>query len=82
MQVVRLQAPESPGMLLDLQEYVQPQGKVSDGETGRTWATPTSASAVPNMADAYRELSEEGVKFVSEPVSFRPGLGRCPRCLL
>jgi len=72
MEVVRLQAPESPGMLLDLQEYVRPQGKVSDGKLGDVGHS-HSCFGVPDMAQAYQELKAEGVKFVSEPVSFDLG---------
>ncbi len=72
MQVVRLEAPETPGMLLDLQEYVQPKGKVSDGKLGDVGHSHI-CFGVPNLAEAYRELKEEGVTFVSEPVSFDLG---------
>jgi len=72
MEVVRLQAPESPGMLLDLQEYVRPQGKVSDGKLGDVGHSHI-CFGVPDMAQAYQELKAEGVKFVSEPVSFDLG---------
>lgn len=72
MQVVRLEAPDTPGMLLDLQEYVQPKGKVSDGKLGDVGHSHI-CFGVPNLAEAYRELKEEGVTFVSEPVSFDLG---------
>ncbi|MCY3904758.1 MAG: VOC family protein [Caldilineaceae bacterium] len=72
MQVVRLQAPETPGMLLDLQEYVQPHGKVSDGKLGDVGHSHI-CFGVPDLAQAYKELQAEGVKFVSEPVSFDLG---------
>lgn len=72
MEVVRLQAPETPGMLLDLQQYVEPQGKVSDGKLGDVGHSHI-CFGVPNMAQAYEELQSEGVKFVSEPVSFDLG---------
>ena len=72
MQVVRLQAPESPGMLLDLQEYVQPQGKISNGKLGDVGHSHI-CFGVPNLAQAYQELKAEGVAFVSEPVSFDLG---------
>ena len=72
MQVVRLQAPETPGMLLDLQEYVQPQGKASNGKLGDVGHSHI-CFGVPDMAQAYQELKAEGVAFVSEPVSFDLG---------
>src|ERR1700676_4612233 len=34
MQVVRLVAPETPGIQLDLQQYLTPKGKVSDAKLG------------------------------------------------
>ena len=72
MQVVRLQAPETPGMLLDLQQYFTPQGKVSDGKLGDVGHSHI-CFGVPDMALAYQELQAEGVTFVSEPVSFDLG---------
>lgn len=72
MEVVRLQAPETPGMLLDLQEYVTPQGKVSNGKLGDVGHSHI-CFGVPDMAQAYQELKSEGVKFVSDPVSFDLG---------
>ncbi|MBV7338774.1 VOC family protein, partial [Chloroflexi bacterium TSY] len=69
MQVVRLQAPETPGLLLDLQQYVTPQGKVSDAKLGDVGHSHI-CFGVPNLAEAYQELTDQGVKFVSEPVSF------------
>ena len=34
MDVVRLEAPETPGIQLDLQQYLKPKGKVSMAELG------------------------------------------------
>src|SRR5204863_7497824 len=34
MQVVRLQPPEGPGILLDLQQYIKPHGGVSNAQLG------------------------------------------------
>lgn len=72
MQVVRLQAPETPGLLLDLQEYVKPKGKVSDGKLGDVGHSHI-CFGVPNLAEAFRELETAGVTFVSDPVSFDLG---------
>ena len=69
MEVVRLEAPETPGVLLDLQQYVAPQGKVSDAQLGDI-AHSHFCFGVPDVWAAYKDLSEKGVEFVSEPVSF------------
>lgn len=69
MQVVRLAAPETPGILLDLQQYLSPQGKVSTARLGDV-AHSHFCFGVPDVWAAYRELTDKGVEFVSEPVSF------------
>lgn len=69
MQVVRLQAPETPGLLIDLQQYLSPKGKVSTAKLGDV-AHSHICFGVPNLAAAYQELTAHGVKFVSAPVSF------------
>jgi catechol 2,3-dioxygenase-like lactoylglutathione lyase family enzyme len=69
MQVVRLQAPETPGIMLDLQEYITPEGKVSDAQLGDVGHA-HFCFGVPDIRKAYRELTAKGVEFVSEPVSF------------
>ena len=69
MEVVRLEAPETPGVLLDLQQYVAPEGKVSDAQLGDV-AQSHFCFGVPDVWAAYKDLSGKGVEFVSEPVSF------------
>ena len=69
MEVVRLEAPETPGVLLDLQQYVTPEGEVSDAQLGDV-AHAHFCFGVPDVWAAYEDLSEKGVGFVSEPVSF------------
>ena len=69
MEVVRLEAPETPGVMLDLQQYVTPEGKVSDAQLGDV-AHAHFCFGVPDVWAAYRELQSKGVEFVSEPVSF------------
>lgn len=69
MEVVRLEAPETPGVMLDLQQYVAPEGKVSDAQLGDV-AHAHFCFGVPDVWAAYKDLSEKGVEFVSEPVSF------------
>ena len=69
MEVVRLEASETPGVMLDLQQYVTPESKVSDAQLGDV-AHAHFCFGVPDVWAAYRELKAKGVEFVSEPVSF------------
>ena len=69
MEVVRLEAPETPGVMLDLQQYVAPEGKVSDAQLGDV-AHSHLCFGVPDVWGTYRDLKAGGVEFVSEPVSF------------
>ena len=69
MEVVRLEASETPGVMLDLQQYVTPESKVSDAQLGDV-AHSHFCFGVPDVWAAYRELKAKGVEFVSEPVSF------------
>ena len=69
MEVVRLEAPETPGVMLDLQQYVVPEGKVSDAQLGDV-AHSHLCFGVPDVWAAYKDLTAKGVEFVSEPVSF------------
>ncbi len=74
MQVVRLAAPETPGILLDLQQYLSPKGGVSTAKLGDV-AHAHFCFGVPDVWAAYRELKDKGAEFVSEPVSFDLGWG-------
>ena len=69
MQVVRLQAPETPGVLIDLQQYIAPVGEQSDSKLGDV-ANAHLCFGVKGLLESYRILSTRGVQFVSEPVSF------------
>lgn len=69
MEVVRLIAPETPGIMLDLQQYVVPEGKVSDAQLGDV-AHSHLCFGVPDVWVAYQDLKAKGVEFISEPVSF------------
>ena len=69
MDVVRLQAPETPGLLLDLQQYIAPEGGFSNAKLGDVGHSHI-CYGVPDVWAAYREYSEKGVKFISEPVRF------------
>ncbi len=72
MQVVRLAAPETPGMLIDLQQYLHPKGGVSTAKLGDA-AHSHFCFGVPDVIRAYEDLSAKGVVFLSEPVSFDLG---------
>ena len=72
MQVVRLSCPDSPNILLDLQEYIQPPGKVSDAQLGMV-NQGHFCYGVTDLKAAYEDLKAKGVKFVSEPVTFDLG---------
>lgn len=74
MDVVRLAAPETPGIIVDLQQYLKPAGSVSDASLGDI-AHAHVCFGVPDLDAAYRDLQAQGVEFVSEPVSF--DLGWC-----
>ena len=69
MDIVRLEAPETPGVMLDLQQYVAPKGKACEAQLGDV-AHSHLCFGVPDVWDAYRDLKAKGVQFVSEPVSF------------
>ena len=69
MQVVRLQAPDTPGIMLDLQQYIKPQGKLSDAQLGDVGHS-HFCFGVPELMGTYSALKAKGVEFVSEPVSF------------
>ncbi len=69
MEVVRLIAPETPGVMLDLQQYVAPEGKVSDAQLGDV-AHSHLCFGVPDVWAAYQDLKAKGVEFISDPVSF------------
>ena len=69
MEVVRLEAPETPGVMLDLQQYVTPKGRMSDAQLGDI-AHSHFCFGVPDVWTAYQDLKAKGIEFVSEPVSF------------
>ena len=69
MRVVRLVCPETPGIQIDLQQYLHPQGKVADSKLGDI-ANSHFCVEVDDIKKAYSELKTAGVEFVSEPVEF------------
>ena len=72
MQVVRLSPPKGPGILLDLQQYIQPKGSVSNAQLGMANHS-HFCFGVQDMETAYRDLRAKGVQFVSPPVTFDLG---------
>lgn len=76
LQVVRLAAPDSPKILVDLQQYLAPKGKQSDSKLGDV-ANAHFCFGVKGLAKTYRELKERGVDFISEPVTFHFESGPC-----
>lgn len=72
LQVVRLAIPETPGILVDLQLYIEPPGELSNAVLGMS-NQGHFCFGVKDLDRAYRELSESGVEFVSEPVVFDLG---------
>jgi catechol 2,3-dioxygenase-like lactoylglutathione lyase family enzyme len=74
MDVVRLAAPETSDILLDLQQYLAPEGKVSNARLGDV-AHSHFCFAVTDLDEAYAALSAKGVEFVSRPVQFDLGWG-------
>ena len=72
MQVVRLAIPETPGILVDLQLYVEPPGGPSNAVLGMS-NQGHFCFGVKDMDRAYRELTEAGVEFISAPVVFDLG---------
>ena len=69
MRVVRLVCPETPGIHIDLQQYLEPQGKVSDSKLGDV-ANSHFCVEVDDLQGAFARLKDQGVEFVSEPVQF------------
>ena len=69
MKVVRLICPETPGIQIDLQEYIEPKGKLSDSNLGDV-ANAHFCFEVESMEKTCQELRAQGVKFVSDPVTF------------
>jgi catechol 2,3-dioxygenase-like lactoylglutathione lyase family enzyme len=72
MQVVRLKSPEGPGILLDLQQYIQPKGTASNAELGMSNHS-HFCYGVADLPSTYRDLKAKGVKFISAPVTFDLG---------
>jgi len=72
MQVVRLASPDTPEVLVDLQQYVQPIGGISNAALGMANHS-HFCFGVKSMETAYKQLRSKGVEFVSAPVTFDLG---------
>lgn len=69
LEVVRLAAPATPDVLIDLQQYVAPAGGVSSGQLGDVGHSHI-CFGVDDMESACRALAEGGAHLVSDPVQF------------
>ena len=69
MKVVRLVCPDTPGIHIDLQQYLEPPGKMSDSKLGDI-ANSHFCVEVGDIKAAYETLRDNGVEFVSDPVEF------------
>lgn len=68
-QSTRLAAPATPRILIDLLEYFEQPKDSAAPEMGKVGASHFCLS-VENLRAVYDELSDKGVSFVSEPVTF------------
>ena len=69
LKVVRLVCPETPNIQIDLQQYLEPKGKMSDSQLGDV-ANSHFCVEVENIQKSYKDLKAAGVEFVSDPVEF------------
>ena len=69
MRVVRVICPETPGVHIDLQQYLDPPGKQSDSKLGDV-ANGHFCVEVEDIQKATEQLKAKGVEFFSEPVDF------------
>ena len=69
MRVVRLVCPETPGVQIDLQQYLEPEGRQADSKLGDI-ANSHFCVEVDDIDAAYAKLKAAGVTFVSAPVQF------------
>jgi len=69
MRVVRLICPKTPGVQIDLQQYLAPKGRQSDSRLGDV-ANSHLCLEVKDLPRVYKKLRAAGVRFVSAPVEF------------
>ena len=67
MEVVRLEAPDTPGIMIDLQQYVKPKGGVSNARLGDV-SHSHICYGVTDVWATYRDWKAKGVEF---------GIGAC-----
>ena len=72
MQVVRLTSPDTPDILIDSQQYIEPKGIVSNAVLGMANHS-HFCFGVDDLKETYEELLKKGVEFISQPVSFDLG---------
>jgi catechol 2,3-dioxygenase-like lactoylglutathione lyase family enzyme len=69
LQVVRLAAPQTPGILVDLQQYLAPAGSTSNAQLGDVGHSHV-CFGVADIAGTCAALRRHGVELVSDPVAF------------
>ena len=69
MRVVRLICSQTPGIFIDLQQYIDPPGKQSDSKLGDI-ANGHFCVEVDDIQQACEHLKGKGVEFFSDPVDF------------
>lgn len=74
MEVVRLEAPETPGILLDLQQYVKARGGVSTAQLGGCSSLPHLLRRAGRLG-YLRRLESEGCRVRVGAGQFRPLVG-------
>jgi catechol 2,3-dioxygenase-like lactoylglutathione lyase family enzyme len=70
---VRIAHLSSPGAMLELFQYVEPEGKpIPSDATQADKGYIHMGFKTSELHDEYKKLSEMGVEFISEPVEIRP----------
>ncbi len=72
MQVVRLACPDTPDILIDLQQYIEPKEDVSNAALGMANHS-HFCFGVDDLQATCSELQKKGVELISAPVSFDLG---------
>jgi len=72
MQVVRLACPDTPDILIDLQQYIEPKEDVSNAALGMANHS-HFCFGVDDLQTTCDELQKKGVELISAPVSFDLG---------
>ena len=80
MKVVTLACPQNSDVRIDLQQYIEPEGKQSDSLLGDI-ANSHICIEVQDIDEAYRKLKGNGVEFVSAPVVFDLGVNGKVSCV-